>query len=136
MITYRNVSVLALFLLFSVIETFEWFLMGSLHKNIHLMLEFCKAPLLVQHFSKYTLMTFLMVLSIILLSMLMIILSTLKSDQPSDLRHCIQENWSPDSFYEVSFSWGFLLSFSLPYDHAWNNVVISWLVLLNATGNC
>ena len=81
-----------LFLLFSVIESFEWFLMGSLHKNIHLMLEFCKAPLLVQHFSKYTLMTFLMVLSIILLSMLMIILSTLKSGQTSDLWHCIQEN--------------------------------------------
>ena len=41
------------------------------------MLEFLKAPLLVLHFSYYTLMTFLMVLSVILLSMLMTILSTL-----------------------------------------------------------
>ena len=33
--------------------------MGNLHKNIHLMLEFLKAPFLVLHFSYYTLMTFL-----------------------------------------------------------------------------
>ena len=30
-----------------------WFWMGSLHKNIQLMLEFLKAPFLVQHFSYY-----------------------------------------------------------------------------------
>ena len=41
---------LALFRLFSVIEGFECFWIGSLHKNIQLMLEFPKAPLLVQHF--------------------------------------------------------------------------------------
>ena len=51
--------------------------MGSLHENIQLMLEFLKAPFLVLHFSYYTLMTFLMMLSAILLSMLMILLSTL-----------------------------------------------------------
>ena len=50
--------------------------MGSLDKNIQLMVEFLKAPPLVLHFSYYTLMTFLM-LSVILLSMLMRILSTL-----------------------------------------------------------
>ena len=41
----------ALFLLFSVIDGFKWFWMGSLHKNIQLMLEFLKAPFLVLHFS-------------------------------------------------------------------------------------
>ena len=46
-----QVRYLALFLLFSVIDDFEWFWMGSLYKNIQLMLEFLKAPFLVQHFS-------------------------------------------------------------------------------------
>ena len=48
--------------------------MGSLHKNIQLMLEFLRAPFLVLHFSYYTLMTFLMMLSVTLLSFLMILL--------------------------------------------------------------
>ena len=69
-----QVIYLALFLLFSVIDDFEWFWMESLHKNIQLMQEFLKAPFLVLHFSYYTLMTFLMMLSVILLSMLMILL--------------------------------------------------------------
>ena len=56
--------------------------MGSIHKNIQLMLELLKAPFLVLHFSYYTLMTFLTMLSVILLSMLMTILS---ADQASDL---------------------------------------------------
>ena len=71
-----QVRYLVLFFLFSVIDGFEWFWMGSLHKNIQLMLEFLKAPFLVLHFSFYALMTFLM-LSAILLSMLMMILSIL-----------------------------------------------------------
>ena len=37
-----QVRYLALFLLFSVIESFKWFWMESLHKNIQLMLEFLK----------------------------------------------------------------------------------------------
>ena len=52
-----QVRYLALFLLFSVIDGFEWFWMESLHKNIQLMLEFLKASFLVLHFSCYTLMT-------------------------------------------------------------------------------
>ena len=56
-----QVRYLALFLLFSVIDSFEWFWMGILHKNIQLMLEFLKAPFLVLDFSYYTLMTFLMI---------------------------------------------------------------------------
>ena len=35
---------LALFCLFSVIDSFEWFLMGNPRKHIQLMLEFIKAP--------------------------------------------------------------------------------------------
>ena len=51
--------------------------MGSIHKNIQVMLELLKSPFLVLHFSYYALMTFLMMLSVILLSMLMTLLSTL-----------------------------------------------------------
>ena len=51
---------LVLFLLFSVIDDFEWFsMMESRHKNIQLMLELLKAP--------FMLMTFLMRLSVMLL---------------------------------------------------------------------
>ena len=59
-----QVRYLALFLLFSVIDGFEWCWMGSLHKNIQLMLEFIKAPFMVLHFS-YRSMTLLMMLSVI-----------------------------------------------------------------------
>ena len=38
------VRYLALFLLFSVIDHFKWFWLGSLHKNIQLMLEFLVDP--------------------------------------------------------------------------------------------
>ena len=37
-------KILALFHFFSVIDEFRWFWVGSLHKNIQLMLEFVKAP--------------------------------------------------------------------------------------------
>ena len=79
-----QVTYLALFLLFSVMDGFQWFWMGSLHKNIKLILEFFKAPFLVLHFYNSTLMTFLMMLSMILLYMLMILLSVL-----SVIRHLI-----------------------------------------------
>ena len=59
----------------------------SLHKNIQLMLEFLKGPFLVLHFSYYALMTFLMVFSVILLSILIILLSTLNV-----IRHLICGN--------------------------------------------
>ena len=69
-----QVRYLALFLLFSVVDGFEWFWMESLHRSIQLVLEFHKGPLLVLHFSSCILMTLLMVLSIVLVSMLMILL--------------------------------------------------------------
>ena len=67
-------QIFTLFLLFSVIDDFAWFWMESLHRNIQLMREFLKAPFLVLYFSYFTLKTFLMMLSVILLSMLMILL--------------------------------------------------------------
>ena len=68
---------LALFRLFSLINAFKWLWMASLHKNIQLMLEFLEGPFLVLHFSYCTLMIFLMMVYVILLSMLMTLLSTL-----------------------------------------------------------
>ena len=82
-----QVRYLALFLLFLVIDDFEWFWMESLHKNIQLTWEFLKAPFFVLHFSCYILMTFLTMLSVVLLSMLMILLSIL-----SVTRHLIFGN--------------------------------------------
>ena len=66
---------LALFLLFSVLDCFKWFWMEDLHKNIQLMLKFLQGPFLVLHLSCCMLMTFLMVLSAILIPMLMMVLS-------------------------------------------------------------
>ena len=82
------VRYLVLFLFFSVItiDGFKWFWMGSLHKNIQLMLYFLKAPFLALHLSKYTLMIFMM-LCVILLSMPMILLSNL-----TVIRHMICGN--------------------------------------------
>ena len=62
-------------------------LMESLHKNIQLMLEFLKTLFLVLHFSYYTLMTFLIMLSVILLSMLDDTTLCSQCDQASDLWH-------------------------------------------------
>ena len=72
-----QVRYLLLLLLFLVIDSFELFWMGSLHKNIQLMLEFFSGLFLVLNFSYNTLMTFLMMLSVILLSILIILLSIL-----------------------------------------------------------
>ena len=58
--------------------------MESLHKNIQLMLESLKGPFLVLHISYYTLMTFLTMLSVILLSTLMVLLYSM-CDQASEL---------------------------------------------------
>ena len=61
---------------YSVLGSFRCFWMGNIYKNIQLMLEFLKGPVLVLHFSYYTLMTFLMMLSIVLLFILMVLLFT------------------------------------------------------------
>ena len=71
LVYFTNLSFMELFLLFSVVDSFEWFWMESLHKNIQLMLEYLKGPFLFLLFSCCILMTVLMMLSVILLSMLM-----------------------------------------------------------------
>ena len=101
-----QVRYFTLFLLFSVIDGFKWFWMESLHKNIQLMLEFLKAPVLVLHFCCYTLMTFMTMLSVILLSMLMILLFILRVT-----RHLICGN---------NLNW--LLNLSLIYEALWTGV--------------
>ena len=65
----------------------KWFWMGSLHKNIQLMLGFLKVPFLVLHFSYHTLTTFLTMLFVILVSVLMILVSIF-----SVIRHVICGN--------------------------------------------
>ena len=108
-----QVRYLALFLFLSVIWGFRWFWMGSLHKNIQFMLEFLKGKALVLHFSYY------MILSVILLSMLTILLSTLKL-----IRHLICGN---------NLNW--LLNLNLIYETLWtgarSSLLISMLGKLN-----
>ena len=60
---------------------------GKSSQKFQLMLEFLKAPFLVLHFSCCTLLTFLMMISVILLSMLSIVLFVL-----SVIRHLICGN--------------------------------------------
>ena len=91
---------------------------GSLHKNIQLMLELLKAPFLVLHVSYYILMTYLL-LSVILQSMLMKLISTLRV-----IRHLIcgkNQNW--------------LQNQNLMYETLWtgtrSGVLISMLEKLN-----
>ena len=91
-------------LLFSVIDGFEWFCMGSLHKNIQLILEFLKAPFLVLHLSYYKLMTFLIILSAILLFMLIILLS--KCDRTSDLWQKLELASELESDLRDTVDWG------------------------------
>ena len=114
-----HIRYFALFLLFSVIDGFEWFWMESLHKNIQLMREFPKAPFLVLHFSNYTLMILLTMLYVILQSMLIILLSII-----SVIEHLICGN---------NLNW--LLNLNLIYKTLWTGVrsglLISMLGKLN-----
>ena len=98
-----RVRSLALFLLFSVVDGFEWFWIDSLHRSFLLVLDFLKGPFLVLHFSCCILMTFLMVLSLVLASMLMILLSIL-----GVIRHLISGS---------SLSW--LLNINLIFRALW-----------------
>ena len=98
-----QVRYLALFILLSVIDGFGWFWIASLHKNNQLMMGVLKAPSLVLNFSYYTLMIFLMMLSVALLSMLMMLLSIL-----SVIRHPICGN---------NFNW--LLNLNVIYKILW-----------------
>ena len=115
-----QVRYLVLFLLFSVIDGFEWFWMGSLHKNIQLMLKFLMAPFLVLRFCCYTVMTFLTMLSVTLLSMLMILLFIL-----SVIRHLICGN---------NLNW--VLNLNLIYETLWTGVRSGLLISMLAKLSC
>ena len=68
--------------------------MGSLRKSIQLMLELLKVPFLLLNFSYYRLMSpFLITLS----AMTMILHSTRKCAQVSDLRQQVEVAWNPKS---------------------------------------
>ena len=69
------------------------------------MLEFLKGLFLVLHFSFYTLMTFLMMLSVILLSMLMMLLYS-KCDQASDLWQQLELASELESDLRYTVDWG------------------------------
>ena len=69
-----QVRYLTLFHVFSVIDGFCWFWLRILLNNIQLMLVFLEAPSLVLHFAYYALMSFLIMLSVIFLSMVMMLL--------------------------------------------------------------
>ena len=76
--------------------------MGSLSKNIQLTLVFLKAPFMLLNFSYYTSMTFLMMLSVILVSML--ILSTVSVNWPLNLENLVDwdREWVVDLTAEKS----------------------------------
>ena len=109
-----QVRYVGLFLLFSVTGGFGWSWMENLHKDIQLMLEFLKGPFLVLHFTYYTLMTFLMMLPVILLSMLMILPSSLNV-----IRHLICGN---------NHNW--YLNLNLIYEMLWTGAGSSLLILM------
>ena len=69
------------------------------------MLEFLKAPFVVLHFSCYTLMIFLMMFSVILLSMLMILLCS-RCDRASDLWHQLELASELESDLRDTVDWG------------------------------
>ena len=101
-----QVRYLALLHLFLVIDDFEWLWMGSLHKNIQLIMVLLKVPFLVLHFSYNTLMTFLMMLPVILLSMLMILFSNLQCHQASDLLQQLESASEIESNLRDTVDWG------------------------------
>ena len=74
---------------------------GKSSQEYPLMLEFLKAPFLVLHFSYYTLMTFLTMLSVLLPSMLTILFFI-----PSVIRHLIYETLDLAKKWLVDFSAG------------------------------
>ena len=60
-------QIFGLFCLFSIIDGLEWFCIGRLRKNIQLKLEFLRALFLILKFSYYTLLIFLVMLTVVLL---------------------------------------------------------------------
>ena len=97
------------------------------------MLEFLKAPFLVLHFSFYTLMTFLMILSVTLISMLMMLLYS-KCDQASDLWQQFEFASELESDLRDTVDWGRkrLVDFNagktqlVLFDRSCNTAILIW----------
>ena len=89
-----------------------WFTKSSQEYPVNAGGSFLKGPFLVIHFSYYTLMTFLMMLSVILLSLVMILLS--KGDQTSDLWQQLELDSQLESDLQYTVDWGrkWLVDFS------------------------
>ena len=79
--------------------------MRSIHKNIQVMLEFLKAPFLVLHYSCYTLIIFLMILFVLLVSMLLILLYS-KCNQAFNLWQQLELASELDSDLQDTVNWG------------------------------
>ena len=79
--------------------------MGNLHKNVQLMLEFLKGSFLFLHFSYYTSMTLLIMLSAVLLSVLTL-LSNRKCDQASGLQKQLELAYELESGLQYTVDWG------------------------------
>ena len=79
---------------------------GSLHKNIQLVLEFLKTSFLVLHFSYYTLTTFLVMLSVILLSNADDTTLYSKCDQASDQWQQLELASELESDLRDTVDWG------------------------------
>ena len=107
-----QVRYLALFILSSVVDSFQSFWIESLHRSIQSVLEFLKGPFLALHFSCCISMTFLIVLYVVLVSMLMIPISIL-----GVIRYLICCG---------SLSW--LLNLNLIYGALWTGVESSLLI--------
>ena len=84
-----------------------WFWMGNLYKNVQLMLQILKGSFLVLHFCSYILMTFVMMLSVILLFMLMIYTALYSTcDQVSDLWQQLELASELESDLRDTVGWG------------------------------
>ena len=113
-------QIFGLFFLFSLIDSFEWLWMESLHKNIQLMLEFLKTPFLVLYFSCYTLVAFMMMLFVILISMLIILLYS-KCNQASDLWQQLELGSELKSDLQDTFK---MLRLTFPSKLDWGSYII------------
>ena len=112
-----QVGFLPLFCHFLITNNLDWFWIGCRHKNIMLILVFLKTPFLIPHFSYYKIMTFLDMLSVILLSVPIKLISTLvwpdlwfvektKVGSIASITKTSSTKIGAVSFYEVSFFWG------------------------------
>ena len=105
--SYENSGQIFCFLLYFLRSSWlRVVLDGKSSKNTQLLYEFLKAPFLVLHFSYYILMTFLIILSVMLLSVQMILFSTLSMIRPSDLLQQLELALELEFHLQDAVDWG------------------------------